>query len=667
MSTEKTDFLRFNAYSIKDLITRKLSEDSNFTDQVYEGSNLAVLIDIVSYMFQCFMYNLNNAASESMFSDTQIYENMNRLCKLIGYSPRGFIPTTMTIYVENTGENSDDLVGARIPRYSYFDTGLTDSNGNKICFSTVKNGSSNIETINNETYHKLTVYNGKWKMYGTVFTASGTDYETFVLADVKSDSENDRYVANNFIDVYVESNGSITPWYYDRFDIFHVSESTNFQDNASQNPQFHKLYDEDDEVYSVRLNEDRQYEIKFGNGTSGKRLNKGDKVYVFYLDTNGMDGKIDTSQLGDDIKFECGASQFGITNNLYKRIVLGDEKVDEDDLITNHDEDYTIIFNNTVTTPIAEQDVEDIRENAPECFKTGNRLITKNDYEYFMKNLVSGGIVDVKCMNNWEYMSTFFAWLYKIGKENHGDGSYYLNETRFSSYFGSSTNALTDAADQNNVYLWIKTETEVDDLGNVVNSAAGLENIKTLTTQTQYLKPIDVYFDICAAPLEVAQQYFVDQDQNFGMNDSGEYDSYIEITLDDNKIYINNSIESIVITKIKQFFDINKNKLGQNVNFNDLANEIYKINGVSNVRTVYDPDVSTKVVGGMTYGSRAYDGLSFASWSKGLIDLGDDLNISNTRRTLEKFQFPTLLNYESLGQKIKIIKKQLNNTQYIKS
>jgi hypothetical protein len=32
MSTEKTDFLRFNAYSIKDLITRKLSEDSNFTD-----------------------------------------------------------------------------------------------------------------------------------------------------------------------------------------------------------------------------------------------------------------------------------------------------------------------------------------------------------------------------------------------------------------------------------------------------------------------------------------------------------------------------------------------------------------------------------------------------------------------------------------------------------
>jgi hypothetical protein len=70
MSMDKTDYLRFSAYSIKDLITRKLSEDTKFTDQIYEGSNLAILIDLVSYMYQCLMFQLNNAASESMFSDT---------------------------------------------------------------------------------------------------------------------------------------------------------------------------------------------------------------------------------------------------------------------------------------------------------------------------------------------------------------------------------------------------------------------------------------------------------------------------------------------------------------------------------------------------------------------------------------------------------------------
>ena len=70
MADKNTDFLRFNAYSIKDLITRKLSENSKFTDQIYEGSNLAILIDIVSYMYQCLLLNLNNCASETMFADT---------------------------------------------------------------------------------------------------------------------------------------------------------------------------------------------------------------------------------------------------------------------------------------------------------------------------------------------------------------------------------------------------------------------------------------------------------------------------------------------------------------------------------------------------------------------------------------------------------------------
>jgi hypothetical protein len=119
---------------------------------------------------------------------------------------------------------------------------------------------------------------------------------------------------------------------------------------------------------------------------------------------------------------------------------------DDINSIVSHD-DYSIIFDNSVTTPVAEEDVEGIRQNAPECFKTGNRLITKNDYEYFFRNMVDKGVVDVKCMNNWEYMSTFFSWLYRLGKENHGDASYYLNETRFTGYFGNSATALTDAAD----------------------------------------------------------------------------------------------------------------------------------------------------------------------------------------------------------------------------
>lgn len=50
------------------------------------------MIDIVSYMYQCLAYQLNSAAAESMFADTQLYDNMIRLVKFIGYNPRGCQP-----------------------------------------------------------------------------------------------------------------------------------------------------------------------------------------------------------------------------------------------------------------------------------------------------------------------------------------------------------------------------------------------------------------------------------------------------------------------------------------------------------------------------------------------------------------------------------------------
>ena len=102
MASRNNDYLRFSAYSIKDLITRKLSDNSSFTDQIYEGSNLAILIDIFSYMAQCLLYNINNAAAESMFADTQLYENMNRLVKFLNYNPKGCIPAACTLVLDNT-------------------------------------------------------------------------------------------------------------------------------------------------------------------------------------------------------------------------------------------------------------------------------------------------------------------------------------------------------------------------------------------------------------------------------------------------------------------------------------------------------------------------------------------------------------------------------------
>lgn len=49
------------------------------------------------------------------------------------------------------------------------------------------------------------------------------------------------------------------------------------------------------------------------------------------------------------------------------------------------------------STAAAEESVDDIRRNAPEWFKTGNRLVTASDYEYYVRNRFRDNIVDVKC------------------------------------------------------------------------------------------------------------------------------------------------------------------------------------------------------------------------------------------------------------------------------
>jgi hypothetical protein len=65
------------------------------------------------------LYSLNNAAAESMFSDTQIYENINRLCKFIGYHPKGCNTSIAEFAIDNTDEK---YKGKLIPKYSYINT-----------------------------------------------------------------------------------------------------------------------------------------------------------------------------------------------------------------------------------------------------------------------------------------------------------------------------------------------------------------------------------------------------------------------------------------------------------------------------------------------------------------------------------------------------------------
>lgn len=73
-------------------------------------------------------------------------------------------------------------------------------------------------------------------------------------------------------------------------------------------------------------------------------------------------------------------------------------------------------------------------------------------------------VIDVKCMNNWDYLVTFYRWLYNIGMSS-GDPYRYIRNARLSQYGYQ----YVDSADANNIYLWIK-----------MSSTEQLENLKKI-------------------------------------------------------------------------------------------------------------------------------------------------------------------------------------------
>lgn len=629
MAANKDDFLRFSAYSIKDLITRKLSESNKFTDQVYEGSNLTILIDIFANIAQTILYSLNRTAAEAMFSDTQVYQNINRLVKFIGYNPKGCTTANANFILQTSStENPSRL---HIPKYAQVDTEKTDDSGKKIIYSTIAE-----QQLNSKANYPLVMYNGQWKLYNTVFSSSGAEYQTFTLAGLKSDSESDtpKYIPNGMIDIYVDEGG-------DQFEQYKYVSDGLFTDNNISNGT--KIYNELDKVFNLRLNEDKVYEITFGNGYNGCIPAKGAKIYIFYLDSNGPSGEIIPGEVSDKY-LRHGPGVFGLDQTTYLKIfgstAAGDMKSVGQMPISNTSKS---------SETLAEESVDEIRTNAPNWFKTGNRVVTNSDYVYYIKNRFRDLIHDVVCQNNWQYISTFYAWLYNLGITKHpsdGGKNYYINQNKLQKYDFK----CADAADANNVYLWLKMKNDTDLVKDTIDQE--IVNVKDLTQEVVYLKPLTVYFSLCAEDVSTAAEYFKSESPEFDPTNK----SYIEITVNDHTLYTNTDIQAKVGSVIKEFFSESNFTLGSVVDYNELTNKILQIAPVERIRTVYNSGDGQ---------NRIRNGISFATWTSDFIDIGDDLDISTTSRSLEQFQFPALYNSESITSKIKVIRKSINNINQV--
>lgn len=631
------DYLKYDAQSLQELLRRKLLQGGVYTDQMYPGSDTKIVLDLFAWTYDVLTYVLNNNAADSLFADTQVYENMNRLVKLLSYNPDGYHSSNCTFrlsLITSAIRNGSNVLPdvCTIPKFTSIDLGKIDSNGNAIKYSFVddyKFRVSNTAIVSPQYWPVL--YNGQFRKYDTVFTATGAPYESFILIDL--DPKNNVYVDHDNFHVYIEHVNEQT------------GETTYKEWHRVQNLVLDSTYNSKD--YQIRMNESKVYVLSFGDDIHGQMLKYGDKIHVIYLFSNVQDGKIQNGEVevkSMDLKVK------GFTNNLtffdmcyggiksfrstYKGIFVENNVTKE---VCSK-----IQLNNLTqsTEPKAAQSVQSIRQNAPGMFRMGGRLVTIDDYKNYVMAKFSHLIRDVWVCNNTTYITTFYQWLSKYNALN-------VNIRKYNYLY-------SDTCDFNNVYLWMKSNNRNtlsnDDFNSIIKSC---NIIKTATVEVVPCNAIIKYF----TPFVQHKDYPISYDEilfeNWNPN------TKIRITKKPGTYFSNVQIIEDVTNKILDYFSIPNQQIGNTVNIDELYANIMKLGYIESIKTVNTPSEDQK-------NEYWVDGLSFASFSLDIIN-GADFNTITFSDQLQPFQFAALYNENIIKSLIEIENKDtfsLTNTGF---
>lgn len=674
-SSLKHPYLRFDAFSMKDLINAKLSEDSRFTDYAYAGSNLSVFVDIVSEMFACLMYNLNQAASESMLSDAKVYENVSRLVKFLGYSPAGYKTSTVTVDATAVTFDKSFLI---VPKYSKIEMKSVDSFGKPVTFST-----NDYYHINGDSVNKILLYNGYWGKYPGTFTSTGEPYEKFVLNSISIEGEPSEFAAYPFVDVYIKrhvGNGKYKTLYF-----------SPVTDGLFLNSGDSTLLTPSDRKFFLRLNESKKYEIEFGDGIHGAKLQKGDRVHIVYLTSNGESGRIDEREISeqmfavgidgvpegglgretltlDDILETTNAEdntirQFSSVIGKYTSEGAADLKAEKESGKSDPDRRTTFYYSCTnleaSSATVEPETVAQIRENAPTWFTRMGRTVTVDDYTSYIKERFYSDIVDVVVMNNYKYAATFYGWLAKVGRERLGNPRKWINPTLTS--LGTYGYKYADTADSNNIYIWIKQEIESATVGQSIID--GLMDEKILTSEPVVVSAVDVKFAICAGmtdtrnadgSLMTLRDFYnmngTSEDKQFVFDDKGQ--NRLEVELNSGLNISASIIKNRILSIFKNFFSVSTMNIGSSVNVGDLESQILSVDGVKRIRTIF-----RKIKDDGTYSTddvMIRNGISLAHWNDTIVN-GYDIDYTNANVMLEDFQYPVYSDFGDIVGQIDVV------------
>ncbi len=324
-----TKFTNLDFDQIKTSIKDYLRANSTFTDFDFEGSNFSVLVDTLAYNTYITAFNSNMVVNESFLDSATLRENVVSLARNIGYVPRSRASAKATVsFNAPTSSTSSTLT---------LDAGL-------VCVGTTNNSDyifsvpeSVTTTINGgvAAFSNLEIYQGTFLRKS--FVVDGSLDQRFLL--------DNSFIDSSTIVVYVKglSDTGLGREYSRVDNILNINSTS--------------------EIYLIQEVQDEKYELLFGDGYFGKKLDNGAIITVTYIVTDGKDGN--------------GASNFSFSGRF----------LDANNAVVIPSGSITV---NTVSAAANGSDIESvdsIKYFAPRIYSSQYRAVTARDYEAIIQSI----------------------------------------------------------------------------------------------------------------------------------------------------------------------------------------------------------------------------------------------------------------------------------------
>ncbi len=330
-----TKFTNLDYDQIKTSIKDYIRANSDFTGFDFEGSNMSVLIDTLAYNTYITAFNSNMIVNESFLDSATLRKNVVSLARNIGYVPRSRTASTANVtFRVNTTSTTPTLT---------LEAGL-------VCVGNTNDSSYTYSIPESIT---TTVVNGV-ATFGTSADPIKLHEGTYIVNSFVVDGSLDqRFILNNpFIDtstLVVHVKGSADTGLGREYS--QINNILNVKPTS--------------ETYLIQEIQDEKYELLFGDGIFGKKIENGAIVTATYIITNGKAGN--------------GPSNFSFSGS-----VTGSSA----EIITpTNDVDSTLSTIQAASNGGDIEPIDSVKYFAPRLYSAQHRAVTARDYEAIVQKI----------------------------------------------------------------------------------------------------------------------------------------------------------------------------------------------------------------------------------------------------------------------------------------